>query len=153
MNPSFPVAKKERELEWTSRRVVWLIVFWLIDRDPPPPINRPIEGPLVNRGQSFFWLIVCPLCSSYMSWVWDHFKRNGSKAVCTVPKASGEPCNVELEWKKSTTSLACHLTNVHGLEKGAPAHKAGVELRVNFLPFIFSSVFLPVHAKSSLQGH
>ena len=30
---------------------------------------------------------------------------------------------MELEWKKSTTSLAYHLTNVHGLEKGAPAHQ------------------------------
>ena len=60
-----------------------------------------------------------------MSWVWDHFTKKDGKAVCKVAKANGEPCNQQLEWKKSTTSLSYHLTNVHGLEKGSagPQHK------------------------------
>jgi hypothetical protein len=54
------------------------------------------------------------------SWVWDHFKKSGGKAVCTVRLANGQPCGQALEWKQSTTSLAYHLTNVHDLQRGAP---------------------------------
>ena len=44
-----------------------------------------------------------------------------SPNVACVPKASGEPCNQEFEFK-STTTLSYYLTNVHGIERGAPAH-------------------------------
>ena len=43
--------------------------------------------------------------------------------MCLVKDADGKECGVALSFKHSTSSLAYHLTDVHKLEKGEPAHK------------------------------
>ena len=58
--------------------------------------------------------------------------RNGRNGICKVPEDNGEPCNQELECKKSTISLSYHLTNVHNLEKGTPAHSKLAKAALRF---------------------
>jgi hypothetical protein len=58
-----------------------------------------------------------------MSWVWEHFKKNGSKAVCQFKDGNGILCGAQLDYGKNTSSLSYHLVNKHGLAKGAPSKK------------------------------
>jgi len=58
------------------------------------------------------------------SWVWGHFKDKGpagGKVVCQFDDAQGKRCGTELNF--NLTSMAYHLTNVHGLQKGSPSKK------------------------------
>ena len=117
--------------------LVWLTVNRLIDRDPP--VNRPTEAWAVNRPvqkvQSFFpveaWTIFflvpfAGLFSMADSWVWGHFTKpakKGDKATCAIVGSNGKLCGAQIAYTSSTSSLAYHLTSVHGLERGTPSKK------------------------------
>ena len=60
------------------------------------------------------------------SWVWGHFTKpakKGDKATCAIVGSNGKLCGAQIAYTSSTSSLAYHLTSVHGLERGTPSKK------------------------------
>ena len=80
----------------------------------------------MNENISFDFVVSFSLAhgmSHRTSWVWDHFKDKnpGGKVICQVDDAEGKRCGAELNF--NLTSMAYHLTHVHGLQKGSPSKR------------------------------
>ena len=100
--------------------------------------NRTQPGQDKNTKVTYFlwaWSLLRPsnsvmrftdLISMADSWVWAHFTKpdkKGEKALCGLLGSNGKPCGAQIAYTSSTSSLAYHLTSVHGLEKGTPSKK------------------------------
>lgn len=63
------------------------------------------------------------------SWVWAHFRKpakKGDKALCQVPTSTGQPCGAHIAVGNGTSSLAYHLTSLHGIERNVLPKKQKV---------------------------
>jgi hypothetical protein len=78
------------------------------------------------------------------SWVWNHFKRQDTEAICQVVQKNGKPCGVPIERDKSaiTKNFHDHLRNVHGLSDPALVKKAG-NSQIDIEKWAKNSKFVP----------